>query len=154
MVRHFNKIILSLFILFVVFISACSTKYVCYDGSIESTSDRCPVVEQPKILQRQAENAAISFSSAYAQALGLRHNMISTYRDGVNWHSEVLFSGVSTDVVYRVILKIDGVSGRPSCIENCDFLFAQNDDVNKSVENMLNGSQEDINKGGSGFSVY
>jgi hypothetical protein len=143
-----------LLVLSLIFVSGCSTKYVCYDGTVQKDISRCPVIVQPKVLQRQAENAASNFASAYAQALGARQSIINTYREGANWESEVLFTVVKTGDIYRLVLEIDGQSARVSCVDNCDFLDVDNEEeLNNQLNESLNQSQNNPNDG-SGFSVY
>lgn len=153
MVRLSVKLSLVLVLASLLFISGCSTKYVCYDGTVEKDESKCPVIEQPKVVQKQAENAANNFASAYAQALGARENVINIYREGANWQAEVLFSVVKTGDVHRIVLEIDGRSARVSCIENCGFLEINNEDVelNESVDELVNDSTDGED---SDFSVY
>lgn len=154
MARLSVKLFLSLLVLSLIFISGCGTKYVCYDGTVEKDASKCPVLVQPKILQRQAENAAINFASAYAQALGAKQSIINTYREEANWKSEVLFTVVKTGDIHRLVLEIDGQSARVSCVDNCKFLEIDNkEDVTKKLNESVNGHANNTDNG-FGFSVY
>ncbi|MCC7574638.1 hypothetical protein KO361_03535 [Candidatus Woesearchaeota archaeon] len=121
MVRLLTKTYLLILVFAMLLISGC-TKYVCYDGSVERDEDKCPLVVEPKILQRQAETAVDTYSAAYASALGSRHSRVNTYKVGGDWHSEILFTNIRTGTVNHVTFKIDGVTSSVSCFEGCDYL--------------------------------
>ena len=121
MVRFFNKLYLVILVVSLLLISGCSTRYVCYDGSVERDADLCPIVELPTVIQRQAEHSIDVYASAYAQALGSRHHRVNTYRDGPNWVSQLLFTNIVSQDVHHVTLSVDGRTASVSCIEGCDY---------------------------------
>lgn len=120
-----QKIIFLALILILISVSGCSARYVCYDGTVEKKAEDCPTTELPNIVQRQAELAVDTFSSAYAQALQSRHHRVNTYREGADWYSEVIFTNIRTESINHVKLKIDGKTSSVSCVEGCDYFDRQ-----------------------------
>ena len=146
MVSSLKKLYLVVLVLFLLVLGGC-TKYVCYDGSVENREGECPVFEEPRIVQRQAENAVDVYSSAYAQALGARHHRVTTYREDSDWFSEVIFTSVHSNKVNHVTLKIDGVTSSVVCVEGCEYLSGT--DVEEVNETIIDAEEN----GGPGFSV-
>jgi hypothetical protein len=124
MVRLVYKISLMALFLSLFLISGC-TKYVCYDGSVEKDESKCPLYNEPRVVQRQAEMAVDTYASAYASALGSRHSRVNTYRSEGNWYSEVLMTNTKTGTVSHITLKIDGVTSSVSCVEGCEHLLKE-----------------------------
>lgn len=146
MVRLINKISLIILVLALFLISGC-TKYVCYDGSVERDESKCPVVLEPRVVQRQAEIAVDTYASAYASALGARHSRVNTYRSESNWHSEVLLTNTKTGTVKHLTLKVDGITSSVSCLEGCEHLSKE------EVENMFE-SQNNTEDDYPDFTIY
>ena len=138
----FLVIVLSLFLF-----SGCSTRYVCHDGSVERDPDKCPVVDLPRLTQRQAEAEIDRFSIGYSQAFGVRYNRVNTYREGVYWFSEVLFSDTRTSNIFVVVLKIENLDTKVICVEGCDFFTIYTEGSAKSNVSSQSGSLPD-------FSIY
>lgn len=148
MVSVFRKLLVVFLFVFVLVISGCSTKYVCYDGSVQKDAARCPLLPTASIHQRQAEMAVDTFASAYASVLGSRSHRVSIYRFEENWRSDVLFTNIRTESVDQVVFEIDGRTASVSCIEGCDALFRS-----VSVEEEVNQSGNDLVEEGDFFIV-
>ena len=124
MVTLTKKIVLIVLTISIIILSGCSTRYVCYDGEVKRNQEDCPIVEQPTMVQRQAEQIADAFASSYGQALSATHRRISTYREGTNWYSEILFTNVREGTVDRVKIKIS--ERTVECISGCEYLEGAN----------------------------
>lgn len=149
MVSLFKK--LSLLILVVAILIVLlfnTTKYVCYDGTIEKDDANCPILPNPKVLQRQAENAVDTYASAYASALGARHSRVNTYRQDGHWQSEILLTSTKTGTVRHVTLKVDGTTSSVSCVEGCDYLLKEDEIIENSTQNITNDDFE------ADFTIY
>ena len=116
-----QKIIFAALIIILLTMSACSTRYVCYDGTVERRFEDCPTTELPNIVQRQAELAVDTFAAAYAQTMQSRHHRVNTYRDGAHWYSEVIFTNTRTETIDHVKLQIHGKTSSVSCVEGCEY---------------------------------
>ena len=146
MVRIFLKVSVLLLLVSALIISGCTTRYVCYDGSVERKEGDCPVIPYPTVEMRRAEIAVDTFAGAYAQALGSRQHRVNTFRVEGDWHSEVLFTNLNTGSVNRVTLKVDGRTSSVSCVEGCGFL--------DKAEGSVDINQSNVVEQGSGFTVY
>ena len=105
-----------------VVMSACSTKYVCFDGSIEKNSDKCPDYPIPLKTERDAKMSVDSFGSAYAQAKKDRYTFVNIFASSGDWFADVLFTSTVTGEVHSVKLLVDGKTGSVDCLEGCDYL--------------------------------
>jgi hypothetical protein len=147
MVRIIKNLSFLVLILSLFLFSGCSTRYVCHDGSIEKDSSDCPIVDLPRLTQRQAEAEIDRFAIGYSQAFGVRYNRVNTYRDGIFWFSDVLFSDSRTGDIFVVVLKIENLDTKVICVEGCDFFTEYTEGSSKVV--VSNQSSDD-----PGFSVY
>lgn len=136
-----KKISLSILVIALLTLSACSTRYVCYDGTVERNIEACPKVEQPVITQIRAERAADTYANAYAQALNSRSHRVNTYREGAHWYSEILFTNIIDGTVNHVTLKIHGQSSSVSCFEGCEY-FERKEIDEKEIEEALNETSQ------------
>lgn len=121
---HFVKksILLATFIGLLMIISACSTKYVCFDGSVEKNSAKCPVYPIPAKTEREAKLSVDSFGSAYAQAKKDRYTFVNIFTSSSNWFADVLFTSTETGEVHSVRLIVDGKTGSVDCYSGCSYL--------------------------------
>lgn len=146
------KFSLIVLLVLAIFLSGC-TKYVCYDGTVQSSEKDCPIVPVPTVELRRAEMAVDTFSQAYARALGASHHRVNTYRAEGNWNSELLFTNTQTGTVNHVKLMVDGKTSSVSCIEGCSFL--ERKDIVEDITNNTNTSDSGSdNNSNSGFSIY
>lgn len=148
MVSVFRKLLVGCLLVFVLVISGCSTKYVCYDGSVQKDAARCPLLPTASIHQRQAENAVDTFAGAYASILGSRSHRVSIYRFEADWRADFLFTNIRTESVDQVVFEIDGRTASVSCVEGCDVLT-------RSLSSQENKSEviDDFVEGGDFFIV-
>ena len=119
-----TKITLAVLIVALLSLSACSTRYVCHDGEVKRNPEDCPIIEQPIMVQRQAEHIADAYATSYGQALSATHRRISTYQEGSNWYSEILFTNVREGTVSHVVIRIS--ERTVECISGCEYLETAN----------------------------
>jgi hypothetical protein len=117
-----KKILLVSLVLILLLAAGCSTKYVCYDGSVKDRERDCPIIPMPDIQERTARDAVNNYGQAFARAKGDTFTMVNLYRDGVDWYSNVLFSDFRTQEVNEATLRIDGRTATVSCVEGCAYL--------------------------------
>ncbi len=144
-----KKIGLIISLIFLLTITACSSDYVCPDGTVVDDPQKCETTPQPVIRDIQAERTVDNYASAYARALGVTHSRINTYRHEGNWHSVVLFTDTREGKVNTVTFEIDGVTATVNCYDGCEYLEREEiDDVEEEIE------QNEETNTSSGFSVY
>lgn len=100
--------------------------YVCYDGTEQEDSKKCPAVPPLVITQKVADEAVTTYATAYALPKGDRANIVNVYQSNMSWRSEVLFSNMKTQEVHRVLVNIDGKTSTVTCLEGCDYLGLEN----------------------------
>jgi len=130
--KYASKIAVVFLVLISLALTGCSTKYVCYDGTVENDQRDCPKIPITSLTQVQAQNVADNFGRAYSSALGASYHRINLFRAEGHWFAEVIFTTHRNGGINHVKLKIDGVSGSPSCIEGCEYLFGAYANVNIS----------------------
>ncbi len=119
-----RKILLAILVLILLLVVGCSTKYVCYDGSVKDRERDCPTIPVPDIDVRTARDAVNNYGQAFARARGDTFTLVNIYRDGADWYSNVLFSDFRTQEVSEATLKINGRTATVTCIEGCAYLGA------------------------------
>ncbi len=125
-----NKVLVMGLLVLLLVIAGCSTKYVCYDGSVQDRERDCPTVPVPDIDRRTAESSVNNYAISFASAKGVSHRIVNLYREGQDWYSNVLFSDFRTEQVNEVMLRISGSTATVTCVEGCAYLGIAPEPVN------------------------
>jgi hypothetical protein len=113
--------ILTLIILALLIISGCKQKYVCADGSIVESSDRCPYNQVAIVRELDARKYADNFVSGYLRHTDYSHTLVNTYMEQGNFITNFVISS-RAGTRYESRIKVHGITGTPECIEGCFFM--------------------------------
>jgi hypothetical protein len=106
--------------------------YVCYDGTMQQDSKKCPSVPSLTIDQKKATDSVNNYARAYANSKGDTFSVVNVYRNGSIWRSDVLFSNAAKKEVHSISLSIDGTTATVTCTSGCDYLNPQVNSTNTS----------------------
>ena len=118
--------LVTIFLGLLIVISACSTKYVCFDGSIQKISEKCPKYPVPAKIERDARLSVENFGNSYALAKGDRFTMVNLFASQGDWYADTLFFNQKTSEVNHVKFFINGSTTSVECIEGCDYIGMEN----------------------------
>lgn len=123
---------IALAILALVFLTACSTTYVCYDGTHQKNAEQCPTYPHITLMESKVAQITDNYARAYSLSTGYQYTRVSIYPEGGDWFSDVLFSDRATESVYPIKLKIDGRTSSVTCIDGCSAIGV-NESINKTT---------------------
>jgi len=109
-----------LIILALIIITGC-TKYVCYEGSVQKDSSKCPVLPSLVVQEDTAGRATDNFGNAVAIAKHNSYTRVNMYSKNSTWYSNVLFTNPDTGKFTQVLLKISGQTGDVTCVTGCEY---------------------------------
>ncbi|MBT7902235.1 hypothetical protein HN587_00075 [Candidatus Woesearchaeota archaeon] len=101
----------------------CKKQYFCFDGKEATDKRRCSFVEIAPIVQKDANEIALSYVNAYTALDKVNAKLINSYE-----FSENETAGYVAKLVvqlkegpYETTLKINGKTGEVICTENCQY---------------------------------
>lgn len=123
---------LIILILFLIVLSGCSTKYVCYDGTQKSNPDDCPKYPRITVDENRAAIVVKNYGQGYAIGTNMVFTMVNIFVKEGNWYSDVLFSDRITSEKFEVRLQIDGRTSAITCISGCELLGKEDQNSNSA----------------------
>jgi len=120
--KKISIIILALVILSIFTLSSCNnTKYVCADGSIQSESSLCTYNKLTTVRDRDAEDFAENYVKGYLKNSDNSYTLVNVYKEKGDFYANFVISSKIDDFSYESKVLVDGRTGSPKCIENCEF---------------------------------
>lgn len=119
-------LLITMGLLALLFLGACSTKYVCYEGTVVDNERDCPILPVIRVTDREAGAAADRFGQAHAQAKGDQYSRVNIYREEGDWFTNVLFIERQTERVHEATLKVDGRTTTVTCVSGCEYMQPRN----------------------------
>jgi hypothetical protein len=122
-----NQIYKFMFILVILssltLLTGCArTEYVCYDGSVQKTIAKCPIIQVTALTSQDAETIADNYGRAVASAKRDSYTKVNVYMKNSTWYANILFTNSDSGNIANVLLKIHGQTGDVSCVTGCDYL--------------------------------
>jgi hypothetical protein len=118
--------IFSVLVSAMVLVAGCSkTVYVCVNGVEVEDKAKCAVNKLAAVTKDNAESYATRFVTAYFTPYGGKVQIVSSYLDAST--GDYLATFVVADksgTPYQTVLSIDGVTGKVTCKEKCDYANA------------------------------
>ena len=133
-----HAVFLSFFMLFVlssiILLTGCArTQYVCYDGTVQKTEAKCPIVQIPTLTSQNAEQIADNYGRAVANAKRDSYTRVNVYSKNSTWYANMLFTNSGSGNIANVLLQIDGKTGDVTCMTGCEYIGGSGAVVDNSV---------------------
>ncbi len=114
--------------------------FVCYDGSEREDMADCPSYPATTLEERQASTIANNYGNAIQSAKGDNYNQITTYWEGGNYYSSLMFSDREGGYTHEMLVQVNGTTGRTNCVEGCDYITGVDEieDVDDELDELDN----------------
>ena len=126
MKRWLSIVLVFTFLFSMVAIAGCTktvTNYVCVNGSVLPAAGLCGTNKLAAVKKVDAETYAKNFVNAFFTPYGGKSQLVSSYLDPNKGDYFATFVVAAKDASpSQTVVSIDGVTGKVSCTENCDYV--------------------------------
>lgn len=120
--KNMKKTIFAIIILLTLLMTACSTKYICYNGIETKNKKDCPAYPTITLTELKANRVSENWARAYTTNPELSYTLVTSYPTKGDWYSDILFTERETGQVNQITIKIDGRTSSVTCYEGCEHL--------------------------------